>query len=762
MHTKNWRALALTLLLALLSPVLSGTALASGDLESQKITDVKVEGNKRITESTILYYIHSKVGEYISYDLIREDIQRIYDLGHFEDVKVDAQDYKDGTRLTFILDEIPAVRDFKFRGNKEVKDSELLEKVTISRGAAYNKALIQSTIDKIKEVYQNKGFCLTKVTTKTRIIKQENLVDIVFLVKEGEKFGISKIRFKGNKAFTDKKLLKAIETKEEGWFSWITRSGIYKKESFKTDLLRIEMFYRDHGFLKATVGDPVVDIREKEEKIYITIPIDEGPRYKVSKIAFSGDETFKEAALRKSISIKVGEVFSLSKLREDISTLSQMYSAKGYAYADIIPQRELDDKKKTVFLDIQFDKGEKIYVGQINITGNTSSRDNVIRREFRLTEGELFDSGKLKRTKQRLMNTGFFEDVKITTKKGGEENLVNVDVNVLEKATGSISAGVGYSSFEKTLLSANVSQNNFLGYGQRLSFDAQFSALRNNYYLNFTEPYLFDREIQASVNLFRRELDYYNFSSDSSGAGFSLGKAYGEYMKTGIGYQFEFVEISNVEPENQTGWFYNRDDVTSRVLPYFTYDSRDDYFNPTTGYKLDTRAELGGLGGVKFYKMTVEGTVYKPLIWGLVGMIHGKIGHASGYGGETMPNYERFFMGGSNDLRGFSFDEVGPLDKYNRSMGGTQSLLINTELQYEIFKNFRALVFYDRGNVYGTGFDTSSTSTSMSLSKMRHAVGIGVRFFSPIGPIGLAYGWKLDKRPGERDGDFHFTMGGAF
>ncbi|MBI5186779.1 MAG: outer membrane protein assembly factor BamA [Nitrospinae bacterium] len=774
MNIKLLRALALVLFFTFI-PRLPASAVEN--FEGKKVTEVKIVGNKRINESTIIYYIHSKVGEFFSYKTVREDIQRIYDLGHFENVKVDAEAYKDGARISYILDEIPAIRNFSFLGNKEVKESEFLEKITITKGATYNKTLITTAVEKIKEIYQDKGYCLTTVEPKTKIIQADNQVDVTFQIKEGKKFGIEKIRFTGNKAFKDSEILKNIETKEKGWLSWLTRSGIYKKEGLKTDLMRIEMFYRDHGYLKAAIGEPVVDIREKEEKIYITIPIEEGPQYKISKISFAGDDTFTEAELRKKLSAKEGEIFSLSKLREDIGVLSQMYSTKGFAYADIIPQRELNDQEKTVSMVIQIDKGEKTYIGKITIKGNASSRDKVIRREFRLAEGELFDSEKLQRTKQRIMNTGFFEDVKITTKKGDDDKLVDIDVDVKERPTGSISAGVGYSSYEKTLFNASIAQNNFLGYGQRLSFESEFSSIRQNFLLNFTEPYLFDREIQGGVDLYKRKLDYYNYSSDALGGGLNLGKAYGEYIKTGMGYQFEEMKISKIKPENETNWFYNRDDITSRVTPYFMWDSRDDYFNPTKGSRAVTRGELAGgpLGGLNFYKLTLEGTYYHPLFLGLIGMVHGKAGYSNGYGGDSLPNYERFYMGGSNDLRGFSFDEVGPMDNSNYSMGGNKSLLFNAEVQYQLFKNFRALVFYDRGNVYGSGTSNPDslykTSENYSLTDMRHSVGVGVRFFSPVGPIGLAYGWKLDKKcpPAgmgtkecERAGDFHFTMGGAF
>jgi len=744
----------------LLPPAASGV----GNLEIQKITKIKVVGNKRINESTIVYYVHSKAGEFFSYQTIREDIQRIYDLGHFEDVKVDADDQGGGLVVTFFLDEIPAIKNFSFTGNKEIKESEFLEKVSLSKGATYNKTQVITAVEKIKEVYQDKGYCLTKVEPKTKIYKDENMLDLTFQIEEGKKFGIKKISFSGNKAFKDKELLKNIETKESNLLSWFTRSGVYKRENFKTDLLRLEMFYRDHGYLKAAIGEPVIDIREKEEKIYITIPVEEGPQYSISKIVFSGDGTFTEQELKAKVKIKEGQVFNLSELREDISALSQLYSSKGFAYADIIPQREMNDKDKTVSLDIQIDKGEKIYIGKIAIKGNLSSRDKVIRREFRLAEGELFDSEKLKRTKQRIMNTGFFEDVKITTKKGDDEKVVDVEVDVKERPTGSISAGVGYSSYEKTLFNSSISQNNFLGYGQRVSFDTQLSALRQNFSLSFTEPYLFDREIQFGANLFNNELYYYNYRTTSVGGGLSLGKAYGEYIKYGSGYQFENIRISDVALENETSWFYNRDDVTSRITPYFSYDTRDDFYNPNSGTKHFVRGELAGgpLGGLGFYKMTYEATHYRTLLWGLVGMVHGKIGYSNGHSGDELPIYERFYMGGSNDLRGFSFDEVGPMDSNNYSMGGNKSLLFNAELQYEFIKNFRAFVFYDRGNVYGEGIDISKTSVDYSLSDMRHSVGFGVRFFSPMGPIGLAYGWKMDQRPGERPGDFHFTMGGAF
>ena len=452
----------------------------------------------------------------------------------------------------------------------------------------------------------------------------------------------------------------------------------------------------------------------------------------------------------------------MSQLRQDVLTIADLYSKKGYAYADANPVSKLNNEDRTVDLSIEVDKGKKVYVGNIEILGNLKTKDNVIRREFRLKEGELFDSSKLKRSKQRINNLNFFEDVKIDTHRGQDPDLIDVLTTVTEKPSGSFSVGAGFSSVENVIFSSSVAQNNLFGNGQRLSFNAQLSSIRTDFSLSFTEPRVFDSEILLGLDAFNRNQNLLSFNSLSSGGGFRLGKNISEYDSLNFRYRYDNVEVSNVSIANQTEFLKNGNRVTSRVAPTFVHDSRDNFLNPSEGWRHMLGFEFAGLGGAKFTKSVYEVTYYHPLIGKLVGAAHGRVNYAKGYGGQTLPIFERYFMGGPTSLRGFTIQNLGPKDKTGNPMGGSQSLIINLETQYPFTKSFRGFVFYDRGNVYGTGTSTNTTAENFDLGKMRHSVGAGIRFISPFGPLGFSYGIKLDKQSGETAAEFHFSAGSAF
>jgi len=335
---------------------------------------------------------------------------------------------------------------------------------------------------------------------------------------------------------------------------------------------------------------------------------------------------------------------------------------------------------------------------------------------------------------------------------------------VTERPTGSLSVGAGFSSVENFIFTASISQNNLFGRGQRLAFTTSLSSIRTDFNLSFTEPRIFDTEILLGLDAFNRDSDFISFDSRSRGAGARLGKSVSEYDWVGLNYRYEDVEVSNVDPADVTEFLKNENRVTSRISPSYVRDTRDDFLNPSKGWRHVVRFEIAGgvLGGSDFYRTGYEATYYHPLIGKLVGALHAEINHAEGYGDDELPAFERYFMGGANSLRGYTIEEVGPMNASGDPLGGTQSLLFNVELQYPFSKSFRGFLFYDRGNVYGEGTDTSRTAEQFDLAEMRHSVGAGIRFLSPFGPIGFSYGVKLDKAPGDSSGEFHFSAGGAF
>ena len=723
------------------------------------VGSIKIEGNKRVETSTLLYYIKTREGEPLSRSQISKDIEQIYDLGQFKDIRVETRQGSKGLEVVFIVEEIPSIGDVLLYGNVEVGDSDIHEILGFKRGEAFQDHITKEAKEKIKLLYHEKGFFLAEVDVVSKK-SVRNLMNIHIRIREGEKIEIKNIRFSGNKKFSADDLRDQMETKAETWFSWIDESGIYKKDILKLDMFRLEAYYQDHGYLRARVQEPNINIDQKNKEINIDISIAEGLQYRVGKVTSKPDDTVSKDDILKTLQMKSGDVYSLSKVRAGILNISDLYSERGYAYADVNPITKINENSRTVDVSIEVDRGRKVYVGEINVIGNTRTLDNVIRREFRLREGELFDSVKLKRSKQRINNLQFFEDVKIDTRRGKEPDLIDITTTVTERATGSVTVGAGFSSTEKLMFNAGISQNNFMGTGRRVVFSTNLSSRRTDFNLSLTDPRIFDTELLGGVDAFNRKTNYYSYKAKSTGAGFRIGKSFSEHDWAGLNYNLASVKISDVV--TTTSYLKEETRLTSRISPSFIRDTRDDFLNPSTGSRHVVRFSLAGLGGAKFHKMSYETAHYWPIVGKLVGMLHGEISWADGYGDESLPIFERYYMGGPKSLRGYTLRNVGPKDAVGNPLGGNQSLLLNAELQYPFAKGFRGFVFYDRGNLYGGGSNISTTSTTWDLGNMRDSIGGGIRFLSPFGPIGFAYGIKLDQATGEESGEFHFSAGNSF
>ena len=723
------------------------------------VGSVKIEGNKRVDTSTLLFYIKTRKGEALSRKQIGKDIEKIYGLGQFKDIRVETRQGSEGLEVVFIVEEIPSIGNVMLYGNKEIEDDDIYEIIGFKRGDAFQAHRMTDAKEKINSLYNEKGFFFATVDVVSKI-SERNLMNIHVRVREGEKVGIKNLRFSGNKNFSDGDLSDQIETKAETWISFLDESGLYKKDTLKLDVFRLEGYYQDHGYIRVRVQDPKIDIDRESKEINITIPIDEGLQYRVGKVTSKEDDIVTEDEVLKALKMKMRDVYSISKLRTGVMNIGDLYSERGYAYADVNPITKINESSRTVDVNIEVDKGRKVYVGEITVIGNTRTLDNVIRREFRLKEGELFDSVKLKRSKQRINNLQFFEDVKIDTRRGKEPDLVEIITTVTERQTGSINVGAGFSSNENLIFNAGISQNNFMGTGRRVVFSTNLSSRRSDYNLSLTDPRLFDTQLSGGVDAFNTETNFWSYMSKRTGGGIRLGKSLSEYDWLGINYNYADTEISDVKVP--TTYLKNETRTTSRISPSFIRDTRDNFMNPSSGSRHLVRLDLGGLGGTKFHKASYEGSYYWPIIGKLVGMVHGEIAWADGYAADSLPAFERYYMGGPRSLRGYQIRNVGPKDSLGNPLGGNQSLLLNLELQYPFTKGLRGFAFYDRGQLYGGGDDTSTTKTTWDLAKMRDSIGAGVRFLSPFGPVGMAYGVKLDKATGERAGEFHFSAGNSF
>ena len=408
------------------------------------VGSVKIQGNKRVGDSTILYYVKTRKDEPLSRNQIRKDIEQIYGLGQFKDIRVETQETLNGLEVTFIVEEIPSIGDVVLHGNDKLSDADIREKLVLKRGTTFQEHMIQEAKEEIKLLYHEKGFFFVETAIDTEK-SADNLTNINIRIREGEKVRIKNIRFAGNKSLKADDLREQMETTAETWFSYLDDSGIYKKDILKLDMFRIEGFYHDNGYIRVRVSEPKIDINKRNKEINIIVPIEEGPQYRVRKLTAQSDETLTEEEILKVVKIKARDVYNVSEVREDVLSITELYSQRGYAYADVNPVTKINDESRTVDLNIEIDKGRKVYVGEISLIGNTRTLDNVIRRQFRLKEGELFDSAKLKRSKQRINNLQFFEDVKIDTRRGKDSDLIDIITTVTERPTGQISLGAGFS-----------------------------------------------------------------------------------------------------------------------------------------------------------------------------------------------------------------------------------------------------------------------------------------------------------------------------
>ncbi len=732
---------------------------------SKKIKEIRIEGTVRADENTVRFYINSKPGGRYNVDTIQKDIRKIFKLGFFDDIKLDVTETPEGLTLTFIFTEKPFVRNIIITGVEEIKEDVLKLKIKTKNGTFFRQDHIPWDELKIKQAYRNKGFFFSQVHTVVHKLG-ENQVDVEYIVDEGKKIVIGRINFRGNKAFSDRTIKGQIETKTANWGSFFSDNGAYKKDVLKTDVLRVESYYHDHGYIKVKVGDPQVEIDRENQIINIDFPIFEGEQYKVGDITVQGDSVYTSEELSRTIRLAKGDVFNRSMFREDMFKISDLYSQKGYAFANVAPDLDIDEKNRTVDVKVNIKRGQKVYIGKITISGNDKTRDRVIRREFLLQEGELFNSAKLRRSRERINNLGFFDSVEMEQRSGREPDLVDLHIKLVERETGQFSFAAGYSSVEYLVLEAQLKWSNLMGKGQTFSLSANMSDRRHDFTISFTEPSLFDRKLSAGLDLYNKEYEYQAFTSLNVGGSIRFGRGIGEYTWGRIGYKFENNDVTILDREAASAYLLAQEGhkITGAIFPSVVYDTRNDPYSPTSGRRLKAYLEVAGAGGEeKFYKLTGEYSEYVGLWLDFVGLLHAKIGRADGYDGKGLPIYERFFMGGPRSLRGFNFEEVGPFDENGEAIGGEALLQFNFELQYRFTRYFRGFFFYDRGNVYGRD-DVLGNSTDQyyDLANMRHSWGFGIHFFSPMGPISIIYGFKLDQRENETPNEFHFTIGGAF
>lgn len=724
----------------------------------EKIVQIVIKGNNRIEEDAIRRVIQLKAGDLYNPQKISDQLKAVYAMGYFDDIRVEAQTMPEGKIVTFVVTEKPTVRGISVSGNSWVyEDEDIKDVLTLRKGSILNINTLQSDMRRIKELYKEKNYYNAKVHFKIQR-RRDNQADVEYIIDEGNKLHVKKIEFVGNSAYSAKKLKSLMSTSEKDFLSWLTSSGDLNQEQLSQDVARLTDWYHNHGYSQARVGEPQVEY--EKDGIAITIRIDEGPRYRVGKVAVSGDLILPEEQLLEKLKISKEEYYNREILRKDVLALIDIYSDEGYAYADVAPRIDRDAEKRVVNITLDIKKGHEVYFEEIIITGNTKTRDKVIRRQLQVYEQELFSGRRLKRSIRNLYRLDYFEDIKVDTIKGSSDDKMRLKIEVTEKNTGAFSFGAGFGNVENLFFTASISERNLFGRGQTLSLQGQLGSKTTKYTLSFIEPWLFDIPLSASMDVYNWVYNFSDYDKDSIGGNFGLSYPLIDYTRGYLTYTYDVANISNIDDEAAESIKRDKGKNTkSSITARLRYDSRDQVFHPTGGSFSSISAEYAGLGGnVGFTKYIAETGWYFPLLFESVGVLHGRGGWVIENPKKNLPDYEKFYMVGVNALRGFERDDLSPKSKSGAEIGGERFVQFNAELRFPIVKEagVYGAVFFDTGNIARTG-------ERIELTNLRQSAGTGIRWLSPMGPIILEYGWILDRKKSDHGGGaWVFSMASSF
>ncbi|MBF0479472.1 MAG: outer membrane protein assembly factor BamA [Candidatus Omnitrophica bacterium] len=737
------------------------------------VTAIEVKGNKTISLATILSKIKTRVSQEYVQNIVSDDLKRLYNTGYFSDVRVDRQDFESGFKVIFLLDEKKLIEDVSFSKTRYISSKVLKTKIQTKLGRFLDTKVLKEDVEKIKDMYVKKGLTNAQVDVEQSVDEVTNKVSLHFIIEEGQKIRIKKINILGNNTFSDGVVMKQVKTRTKNWF----RSGILKQETLDEDMERIASFYEQKGFIDATAVYSV----DKMQKgwIQIDVKIDEGKRYVVSSLKIAGNKIISGKQIHTALkNTYEGGYFSRQKLSLDIADVRNLYFDQGYIFANIKDEAGIDSKLAKVDVTLNIDEGRLAYIEKVKIQGNSRTRDIVIRRELKLYPGDRFDGGKLRRSKERLTNLGYFDEVNFDMEDTSAPDRKNLLVDVKEAKTGSFSFGGGYSTVDKVVGFVEIEQRNFdfakwptfTGAGQQLTLRAEAGSTKNNLLLSFTEPWLFDHPVSAGFDLYRTvhsrdNSSGYIYDEERVGQVLRLGKQFSEYWSGGLSYKHEWVKIGNLE-DNVSADLRAEEGHSqiSMMGASIKRDSRDNVFSPTKGWVTDNGTDLAGgpfSGDKNFYRLKTDNSYYVPLKYGLVVELRGRGGYMDAYGNsDKVPIFERFFAGGARTIRGYDERSIGPIDSVTKDpIGGDSMLIGNIELTVPIVDFFKLAGFFDTGNVWASPGD-------IGKGGLKSGFGFGARVKTPIGPINLDYGFPLSAQPGDesksKSGKFYFSVSRGF
>lgn len=741
-----------------------------------QISELIISGNRRIETSAILNAVKSKAGDKLFEEKIDTDVKAIFSLGHFTDIRAQKSVSEKGIIITFVVTEKPVIRDVIFNGNSEIATDKLKENFELKPNSIYSAKEVIKNIKKLKKLYSDEGYPQAEIESVKESINQYD-IKLTLKIKEGAKILIREILFEGNTAFTSSTLKGVMETKQDWWLAWLTGAGVYKDDVLKNDVLLLTEHYMNNGYINFKVSEPKVELTTDKKAMTVAIAMTEGEKYSVGLIDFKGDLLETKEELAKKLKMKTGEVFSRAQLRQEISSFTDFYADKGYAFANVNPLTALNNQKKIIDIMFDFEKGEKVYIDRINITGNGKTRDKVIRREMRISEGELYSATGLKKSKQNIMNLGYFEEATVATSKGKGDNKLNLDVNVKEKPTGTFSIGGGYSSLDGFVAQGSIQQSNLFGYGLKANLSASFGSKSSTYSLGVTDPYFLDTRVSLGGDIYRTERQFIDYTKLAYGGDVKAGYQISDTLNTFLMYKLEQTTMlkesfalqrtRDLYPELVT----MSNSTTSSITASISRNVTDYRVDPSSGMTNSLSVEYAGLGGTnKFVRSIAKTAQFVPVGFGTVFMLQGTLGYIQ-EAGAKVPIDEKFYLGGINTIRGYGNRTVSPYKSTDQTdpvtgditgkqrvyLGGDSEAIFNAEFTVPLIKEagLKGVLFFDAGNaVAGIGDVLSTLHTSY---------GFGIRWFSPIGPLRLEYGIPLNPRKGiDSSGRLEFSIGNFF
>jgi len=730
--------------------------------------DVQYVGPETVSKERILAHMRTKVGQPYSNQVVEEDIATLYKTGSVQNVRIFAQPQGDGVKVIVAVQTRAIVREIEIAGAERIKPKRLRKEIKLKLNQPVDEKQLEEARQKIIEVYQGKGY--TDVSVQFRvdpIDEKRGTARVVFTVTEGVRGAVSQIHFEGNAHFSEKVLRKQMKTRGKTLIYFVDKSGRLDEVQLEQDMDKLREFYQNHGYIDVEIKNVRKERTEKGPMI-ITIVIAEGPQYHVRKVTISGYEAAKEERIRALLKMKEGSVYSPKQLRDDAKAVADAYGSAGYVDLVILPEGAPAGPAQ-IDVHYKIEEGDRSFVNRINIEGNTRTKDKVIRREVLVAPGDVFNTVRVDITKKRLDNLGYFAKVETYPEDTDIPGRKDLTILVQEKRTGSLSFGGGFSTVDQLVGFAELTQGNFdlfnwpsfTGGGQKFRLRIQYGTQRKDFILTLTEPYFLDRRLALTGQLFYTEANYLSADYDQRNYGFmiELRKPINAYMYGTLGYTLQDVDIFNVAASapdfilSQSGSF-----VESKIFSSIVFDSRDNPLLSRRGQRITFSPFISGgfLGGdTQVYALDVEGSQYFHLPKDLILLINGEIATVNQWGsGTEVPIFERLFLGGSNNLRGFPFREVGPQEN-GEPIGGQSMARATVELTFPIIEKARGAIFYDTGFV-------NSSAWSFGFNNIASDVGIGIRLDLPIGPLRLDYGYPLQRDGYNGGGHFNFNVGYQF